>query len=590
MAPLLKPLLLFPLLLVSVVAKNSSETEGRALFGLFGPLFGFAPATKNPGKDARADFKTEWNGKWRVTVENVGVSAMQLQLMPNNKVVWFDTTALGDSARKLTPEGNCPINFEKGYPDCFAHALAYDADTDETKALDIKSDPWCSTGSLSAEGSLIGVGGYFKGRRAVRIHRPCEDCDFEERSDLLGSDRWYASQHILEDGRLVIVGGRKSFSYEIIPPESLNFPVKQFDFPFLQETTDPVENNLYPFLYLTPDGNLFLFANDRAIIFNPDTAEIIRELPRLPGGARNYPASGMSALLPIQLDPQDPLNVHAEVLICGGNAKDAFNHVDKVQKPKPKGVFLPALQDCGRISITAENPKWETEMMKSPRVMGDMLILPTGDLILLSGAKRGTSGWWDADVPNLTPELYMPHKENGHRFKSLKATKIPRMYHSSSALLPNGEVLVAGSNENNRYVFPGDGERFPTELRVEKFTPPYLDPKLEQHRPIISEEITPSRLRYGQRFTMPFHFNADSDANTDLRDTDLKVTMLSPPFTTHGYSQQQRMLVLGTVQVTDTYITVAAPENGRIAPPGYYMLFLVHRGVPSRGVWVQIKN
>ena len=137
MAPLLKPLLLFPLLLVSVVAKNSSETEGRALFGLFGPLFGFAPATKNPGKDARADFKTEWNGKWRVTVENVGVSAMQLQLMPNNKVVWFDTTALGDSARKLTPEGNCPINFEKGYPDCFAHALAYDADTDETKALDV---------------------------------------------------------------------------------------------------------------------------------------------------------------------------------------------------------------------------------------------------------------------------------------------------------------------------------------------------------------------------------------------------------------------------------------------------------------------
>lgn len=57
--------------------------------------------------------------------------------------------------------------------------------------LQIKSDPWCSTGSLSAEGSLIGVGGYFKGRRAVRIHRPCEDCDFEERSDLLGSDRWY---------------------------------------------------------------------------------------------------------------------------------------------------------------------------------------------------------------------------------------------------------------------------------------------------------------------------------------------------------------------------------------------------------------
>lgn len=151
MAPLLKPLLLFPLLLVSVVAKNTSDHalhesvsyklgEGRTLFGFFHPTFPFfgnAPAKKNPGEDERANFKTKWDGQWRVTVENVGVSAMQLQLMPNNKVVWFDTTALGDSARKLTPEGNCPINFEKGYPDCFAHALAYDVDSDETKALDV---------------------------------------------------------------------------------------------------------------------------------------------------------------------------------------------------------------------------------------------------------------------------------------------------------------------------------------------------------------------------------------------------------------------------------------------------------------------
>lgn len=151
MAPLLKPLLLFPLLLVSsVVATNTSDHAlhrsvsyklgGRTFFGFFQPTFPFfrnAPPTKNPGEDVRADFKTEWNGKWRVTVENVGVSAMQLQLMPNNKVVWFDTTALGNSARRLTPEGNCPINFEKGYPDCFAHALAYDVDSDETKALDV---------------------------------------------------------------------------------------------------------------------------------------------------------------------------------------------------------------------------------------------------------------------------------------------------------------------------------------------------------------------------------------------------------------------------------------------------------------------
>lgn len=148
MAPLLKHLLFFPLLLLvsSVAAKNTSDHAlnksvsyklGNPFFGFFHPTFPFFRNVPPTGNPVRPDFKTEWEGAWRVTVENVGVSAMQLQLMPNNKVVWFDTTALGNSARKLTPEGNCPINFEKGYPDCFAHALEYDADSDETKALDV---------------------------------------------------------------------------------------------------------------------------------------------------------------------------------------------------------------------------------------------------------------------------------------------------------------------------------------------------------------------------------------------------------------------------------------------------------------------
>ncbi|GKG28184.1 putative galactose oxidase, partial [Tanacetum coccineum] len=54
-------------------------------------------------------------------------------------------------------------------------------------------------------------------------------------------------------------------------------------------------------------------------------------------------------------------------------------------------------------------------------------------------------------------------------------------------LLPDTKVLVAGSNMHAQYTFDGD---YPTELRVEKFSPPYLDPALDKDRPEINEQET----------------------------------------------------------------------------------------------------
>lgn len=82
-------------------------------------------------------FETNSLGKWRITTHNVGISAMQLQTMPNDKVVWFDTTFLGPSALQLKPKGNCPINFETNVPDCYAHALEYDGLHDTTRPLTV---------------------------------------------------------------------------------------------------------------------------------------------------------------------------------------------------------------------------------------------------------------------------------------------------------------------------------------------------------------------------------------------------------------------------------------------------------------------
>lgn len=416
----------------------------------------------------------------------------------------------------------------------------------------------------------------------MRILKPCKDCDFEENKRGLFSNRWYATQHALEDGSFVLVGGRNSYNYEIVPPDTIEFTPQLFELPLLEDTNDDAgrENNLYPFVNLLPDGNLFVFANYKSIILDPRTGKTIRGLPDLPGGSRNYPPSGMSALLPIDLNKDDP---DIQVIVCGGNTRESYILSDLQQ---PKRTFLEAARDCGRLSLNVEGGEWEKEDMPSPRVMGDMLLLPTGDVLMLNGAKAGTSAWDAADDPNLAPVLYSPNKEKGHRFKELAPSTIPRMYHSASAVLPDGKILVAGSNTNAFYKLEkyGDQFKFPTELKVEKFSPPYFAVELEFNRLEILDGESETELKYGAEFSV-----AIKSRDVAIEQNDIKVTMYSPPFTTHGYSMNQRLLILKLKVVRNGRITVVAPPSARLAPPGHYLLFVVHREVPSRGIWVHIE-
>ncbi|EYU32954.1 hypothetical protein ABFS82_11G050800 [Erythranthe guttata] len=555
--------------------------------------FGGEAPPENGGDESGA--QTNFLGSWKIHSENAGVSAMHIQLMPNNnKAVWYDSTGNGLSEI----ESNPPVcrkrvgGRDSDPPqDCTAHAIEYDIDTAQIRTLNVGSSPWCSSGGLSKNGDLISTGGDKDGYKAMRILKPCGDCDFQENPRALFSNRWYATNHALPDGSFIVVGGRGSYNYEIVPPDTLEFTAKLTELDFLGETEDDGgrENNLFPFVNLLPDGNLFVFANYKSIILNPYTGETVRQLPDLPGGSRNYPPSGMSALLPIDLaaveDGGEENSVVVEVLVCGGNTRESYRFSDLLRPRK----FLPAFNDCGRLRLSggAAAEEWEKEDMPSPRVMGDMLLLPTGDVLMLNGAKAGTSAWNAAAEPNLTPVLYSPDKEKGDRFRELAASEIPRMYHSVSAVLPDGDILVAGSNTNAFYMLKEHGDRFtfPTELRVEKFSPPYMAPELEQYRLEIAEGRSDKKLSYGGEFSVAIEFG-----NGLIKKEEVKVTMYSPPFTTHGYSMNQRLLILKVREVDILgRITVVAPPSGKFAPPGYYLVFVVHRGVPSRGMWVHIQ-
>lgn len=132
----------------------------------------------------------------------------------------------------------------------------------------------------------------------------------------------------------------------------------------------------------------------------------------------------------------------------------------------------------------------------------------------------------------------------------------------------------------DRYMF---NVKYNTELRVEKFEPPYLDPALSNQRPVIIEEGTDKKLKYGENFYI--HIKLDVPV---LDASILKVAMYAPPFTTHAFSMNQRQIVLKIEEIANNLIKTVAPPSGKIAPPGYYLIFVVHRGVPSKGYWAQI--
>ncbi|KAF0921156.1 hypothetical protein E2562_039083 [Oryza meyeriana var. granulata] len=568
------------------VPRGGGGGEQQELVATSGGASGLtrAPPRSAPSKVALdsvtlpADTSAGFAGAWSVVSENSGVSAMHMVVMRHGKAVMFDTSTTGRSLMRL-PAGGCrpdPRNKRPGAMDCWAHAVEFDYNTAALRSLKIVTDTWCSSGAFDADGNLVQTGGYFEGEKAVRYLSPCGSCDWKEFPKSFAEGRWYGTQHVLPDGGFILIGGRRAFSYEFVPPPG-QANAKAMPLRLLRETTDDVENNLYPFVNLLPDGTLFIFVNDRSVVFDYRTGQVVRELPTLPGGARNYPASAMSALLP--LDLRRGASLSAEVIICGGATKNAF-------KLGENNTFPPALRDCARINPSKPGARWALDQMPLGRVMGDMLILPTGDLLMLNGAAKGCSGWGFGRQPVLSPVLYSPHQPRGKRFRALAATGVPRMYHSTSAVLPDATVLVAGSNTNTAYNF--SSVDFPTEVRVERFTPPYLSPQLAATRPAIDAASVPGDgMRYGSKFTFRFATPAQAVGQRDV-----KVTMYAPPFTTHGYSMNQRLLILPVTafaaQGQGHTVTVDPPPKPELAPPGYYMVYVVAKGVPSKAAWVKV--
>jgi len=199
--------------------------------------------------------------------------------------------------------------------------------------------------------------------------------------------------------------------------------------------------------------------------------------------------------------------------------------------------------------------------MSQPRIEMNAVILPTGKVLAVGGSLNDE----DTTTASLNADLYDPASNT---FSSASANAYPRLYHSVALLLPDGTVWFAGGNpQRGTYV-----------QQIEIYQPPYLfnaDGSLAT-RPSIAS--APGSIAYGSPFTVTTPDAANISA----------VVLVRNDTVTHAFGMDQREVGLSYTAGSGS-LTVAAPANGNLAPPGYYMLFLVNgAGVPSVAAMVQV--
>jgi len=285
--------------------------------------------------------------------------------------------------------------------------------------------------------------------------------------------------------------------------------------------------SLFPRMFVLPNGSIFRAGDDiDTEIFDPVTATWTL-VGNFNIGAR---FSGTSVLLP-------GLN---RVLAIGG-APDGVNATNTVEM----------------IDFGSRSPRWRyTASMHYPRVEPNAVLLPDGNVLVVGGGRKDP--YTD---PVRQAELFDPISQT---WTVMAAQRAPRMYHSTAVLLPDARVLSAGS----------DAPTSEFQTTAEVYSPPYL---FSGARPIITS--APPTVSYGASFAV-----LTPNANRIRR-----VAVIKLGATTHAVNFDQRYVAL-SFGVGSGKLLVNAPAGPNLAPPGWYMLFVVDSsGVPSVARMVQVR-
>ena len=347
--------------------------------------------------------------------------------------------------------------------------------------------------------------------------------------------RWYPTLTTLGDGRVMTFSGLTdtgdtNSTVEIYTPGAGWSPEYPTDW------TPP----LNPRQHLLPNGKvLYVGSGTGTRIFDPSThvwSGVIANT--IYTGTRTY---GSSVLLP--LSPVD--GYKARVMIFGGGN--------------------PATATTEVIDMSASTPQWQAgPPMSQPRIEGNATLLPNRKVLVVGGSANDE----DVNTASLQADVVDP-TVSPMTVSSAGSNVYARLYHSNSLLLPDGRVLLVGGNPVR-----GSFER-----HIEIYSPAYLFKSngSSATRPTVSG-VTPRSISYGATFQVQ-----TPDA-ASIR----SVVLVRPGTPTHAFDNEQRLVALSYTTGTGV-LNVTAPPNGNIAPPGYYLLFLLNStGVPSIGTFVQL--
>ena len=345
----------------------------------------------------------------------------------------------------------------------------------------------------------------------------------------MAADRWYPSVTPLRNGEMLITEGGPDM------PE-----VRTTAGGLRALTTASLNLPLYPWIDVAPDG--------RAFYSGPD--QTMRSLNTSGGGA--WQTFGQRDTLNRGYGSRAMYDI-GKILVTGGGASSPDARVIDINGATPQ------------VSATAP--------MATGRRQHNLTALADGSLLATGGNSSG------AGLVDLNNGVYAAEQWNPvtGQWKTLAAQQVTRQYHSTALLLPDGRVLSAGGGicgtcDQVQYLAKN----------AEVFTPPYLfkqDGSGElAPRPAIT--AAPADAAYAT----PFQISTPQAASIN------KVGLVRLGAVTHSVDMEQRYVPLNFTRGSGT-VTVTAPRDANVAPPGMYMLFAIDaNGVPSAASMVTLKD
>jgi uncharacterized protein YjdB len=442
---------------------------------------------------------------------------------------------------------NDPDNYSAG-GESYRNAVWDPTGTDESSITvqNVPYDVFCSGTAVLPDGRPLVIGGTasyaFTGDNRASIFNPTTETFVQSQNMVDG--RWYGTATALGDGRIIAFSGYGSGG-------GINNTVEIYSLTdagagWTAPATAPFSPPLFPRLLLLPDGTVFFTGQGtgnqtaNSWRFNPANQQWTSSAATT--GMRQYGSAVLLPLLPPSYRPQ--------VMNFGGSGLSSTEIID----------------------LSASSPTWAPgPNMSTGRIEMNAVILPNGKVLAEGGSVTNEV----PDTPGKTADLYDPVSNS---FSSGGTASFSRLYHSTALLLPDATVMSMGSNP--------DGGNY--EPAIEIYTPPYLFDANDQpitNRPAITG-TSPASGVVG--YNAPFSVTYTSASPIS------RAVLVRPGADTHGFDMDQRLIGLcgpspqpscsgaGTLNLT-------APPNGNLAPPGYYMLFLLDSaGVPSKAQFIQL--